>query len=161
MSSSPLTKAPAVFVCDCAQWARSACEGLPFFKEHAGRPYCVLHYPGTDKVAKLSEVFERKLDARDFNFRAAWFPEGVDFSNFTFAAPRHRCGAGGRDAGDGSRAGAGGAARAGHPAEVHAVKPSRRPLPRTERVRIWIDFAPGFGIRFRATGKRGWAAVEF
>jgi Pentapeptide repeats (9 copies) len=89
MPSSPTTEAPAAvaFVCDCDEWARSACNGLLFYKKHEGKRYCVLHYPGKDKAAAFHEALERKHDAQDFNFRGVWFPEAVDFSEFTFTSP--------------------------------------------------------------------------
>ncbi|HWS87073.1 MAG TPA: pentapeptide repeat-containing protein [Pyrinomonadaceae bacterium] len=87
MSSSPLNRAPSTFVCACDKWARSACEGLPFFKKHQGRPYCVLHYPARDKVAAFDEVLQRKLDAGDFDFCGVWFPTNAKFGKFRFNAP--------------------------------------------------------------------------
>src|SRR5207237_8274606 len=90
MSSSPTTKAPAAaFVCDCERLMRSACKGLPFFKEHEGKRYCVFHYPGKDKSAAFSEVLKRKLDAQDFDFRGVQFADNVTLSNFTFTKPAH------------------------------------------------------------------------
>jgi hypothetical protein len=89
MSPSPPTEAPTApaFACACASWLFSACEGLPFFKEHEGKRYCVLHYPGKDKVAAFNEVLKRKLDAEDFDFSEVWFPDDIDFSDRTFAKP--------------------------------------------------------------------------
>src|ERR1043166_8355019 len=89
MSSSPTTKTPAatVFLCDCERWMRSVCEGLPFYKKHEGKRYCVLHYPGKDKVSAFDEALKRKLDAQDFDFRGVWFPDKVNFSKFTFTTP--------------------------------------------------------------------------
>ena len=87
MSSSPTTKAPAAFVCDCGVSLRSACEGLPFYKKHEGKRYCVLHYPGKDKVATFNEALKRKLDAQDFDFSGVWFPDVVDFNDYTFNSP--------------------------------------------------------------------------
>src|SRR2546421_3738078 len=91
MSSSPLTEAPAAtdFVCDCEWWMRSACKGLPFFKEHEGKRYCVLHYLSKDKVPAFNEVLKRKLDAHDFDFNGVWFPDDVDFSQIRFTTPTH------------------------------------------------------------------------
>ncbi|HEV7891429.1 MAG TPA: pentapeptide repeat-containing protein [Pyrinomonadaceae bacterium] len=86
MSSSLPTEAPAVFVCECDKWVRSACTGLPFYKKHEGKQYCVLHYPGKEKSAAFEEALGRKLEAEDFNFRGVWFPDGADFHDFTFAA---------------------------------------------------------------------------
>jgi uncharacterized protein YjbI with pentapeptide repeats len=89
MSSSPPTEAPATaaFVCDCTEWARPVCKGLPFYKKHEGKQYCVLHYPSKDKSVAFNEVLKRKLDAKDFDLRGVWFPDTVDFSNFIFTTP--------------------------------------------------------------------------
>jgi len=85
MSSSPPTEA-AAFVCDCRKLSRSSCKGLAFFKEHEGKRYCVLHYPGKDKKGAFAEVIKRKLEAEDFNFRGVWFPDDVEFSQCDDAA---------------------------------------------------------------------------
>src|ERR1043165_3572871 len=85
MSSSPPTEAPAAaFVCDSGDAARSACKLLPFFKEKEGKRYCVLHYPGKEKCAAFEEARKRKLDAEDFNFCGAWFPDAAEFDAITF-----------------------------------------------------------------------------
>src|SRR5438105_4165289 len=91
MSSSPTTEAPPViaFTCDCDRWMRPACDGLPFYKKHEGKRYCVLHYPGKDKVAAFNKVLKRKLNAQDFNFLGVWFPNNIDFSEFTFTTPAY------------------------------------------------------------------------
>jgi hypothetical protein len=88
MSSSPPTETymDAAFVCDCDAWARLACEGLSFFKAHEGKRYCVLHYPGQDKVAAFNKALEIKLDTEDFDFRGVWFPAEVSFAKVTFGA---------------------------------------------------------------------------
>lgn len=44
----------------------------------------MLHYPSKDKSTAFNEALKRKLDAEDFNFCGVWFPDFVDFSNFTF-----------------------------------------------------------------------------
>jgi uncharacterized protein YjbI with pentapeptide repeats len=59
---------------------------LPFFREHEGKQYCVLHYPGNEKGATFHEALKRKLEAGDFNFYGVWFP-GISFSGFEFDAP--------------------------------------------------------------------------
>jgi hypothetical protein len=89
MPSSLPPETPAdTFFCGHTEWAgRSACERLPFFKEHEGEVYCVLHYPGEDKVAAFKEALERKLEVKDFNFRGVWFPDNADFRSRTFDAP--------------------------------------------------------------------------
>jgi uncharacterized protein YjbI with pentapeptide repeats len=88
MSSSLPTEAPATaFTCECEWLARSVCNGLPFFKEHEGKRYCVLHYPDKDKVAAFNEALNRKLEAKNFNFHGVWFPGVLDFRDFTFIKP--------------------------------------------------------------------------
>jgi hypothetical protein len=83
MPSPRVTMSPG-FVCDGGSRLRSACAGLPFFKEHEGKRYCVLHYPGKDKSAVFSEALKKKLEVEDFNFRGVWFPDAIDFSKITF-----------------------------------------------------------------------------
>src|SRR5437588_4186626 len=86
MSFSPPTGAPAAaaFVCDCDTRVSSACEGLPLFKEHEGKRYCVLHYPGKDKAGAFNKTLKGKLDVEDFDFRGVWFPDEVNFVGFIF-----------------------------------------------------------------------------
>lgn len=74
------------FVCDCKEWTRSACEGLPFYKEHESRLYCVLHYPGKEKSSDFKAALDSKLNKKDFDFRGVWFPDEVDFDGFEFSA---------------------------------------------------------------------------
>ena len=87
MSSSPPTETPAAFVCDCDWLARSACEGLPFYKKYESKRYCVLHYPGKEKRAAFAKALKGKLDAEDYNFRGVWFPDNVLFGKRTFVKP--------------------------------------------------------------------------
>ena len=61
-----LTK-PARFVCACEAWMRSACRNLPFYREHEGKQYCVLHLPTQDKAADFHPVFQAKLTAKNYN----------------------------------------------------------------------------------------------
>src|ERR1043165_1865392 len=85
MSSSPPTEAAAVaFVCACDEFMRTACKGLEEYKDTG---YCVLHYPGKDKVSAFDEALKRKLDAQAFDFRGVWFPDKVNFSEVTFTTP--------------------------------------------------------------------------
>jgi hypothetical protein len=81
MSSSPPTEAPvaADFVCECDVAGRSACEELPCYKEHEGKKYCVLHYPGKEKSAPFKDALKRKLESEDFDFGGVWFPDRVNF----------------------------------------------------------------------------------
>lgn len=84
MSSSLQTKTPNSFVCDCNKWARSACEGEPFFKEHKGKRFCVLHFPGKSKIPLFNESLKKKLAAGNYNFSGVWFPDGLSLTQFSF-----------------------------------------------------------------------------
>jgi uncharacterized protein YjbI with pentapeptide repeats len=75
----------AAFVCACGQWASYACRGEAFYKEHEGKRYCVLHYPGKEKAADFKEILMRKLDDKDFVFRGVWFPDNISFDNVEFS----------------------------------------------------------------------------
>lgn len=81
------TTTEAEFVCACEEWMRSACASESFFREYQGRNYCVLHYPGQDKITAFNSAMQNKLELKDFNFCGVWFPEGVSFSRFQFSAP--------------------------------------------------------------------------
>jgi hypothetical protein len=67
------------FICACEEWVRDACRGEGFYKEHDGKRYCVLHYPGTEKKEAFAEALQRKLGDNDFDFGGVWFPDFVDF----------------------------------------------------------------------------------
>src|SRR5882672_4106598 len=74
--------------CQCEWLPEDGCDE-PFYKEHNGRRYCVLHYPGTDK----QEQFERSLAARldesnskYLNFVGVWFPDLVSFLGERFTS---------------------------------------------------------------------------
>src|ERR1041384_5029359 len=69
-SSAPITE--PLFVCECAEWMREACDGLPIYRKHTDKKYCVLHYPGKEKAVEFESAFQEKLQARDFNFRGVW-----------------------------------------------------------------------------------------
>lgn len=81
------TQSEREFVCACEEWMRSACAREGFFREHEGRSYCVLHYPNQDKTTAFNSVLQKKLEAKDFDFRGVWFPEGASFSRVQFNAP--------------------------------------------------------------------------
>lgn len=87
------TDLPINFVCACGKEARSACKDEPFFKEHEGKRYCVLHYPDKDKVEPFRAVLEKKLEAKDFNFKGVWFPERIHFESFKFSTDAEFTGA--------------------------------------------------------------------
>src|SRR6267142_2803477 len=82
MPDSPQPKRESPFVCDCGM--RPACNGEPFYKEHKGKQYCVLHYPDKDKIAAFQTAYRKKLDKKDFDFRGVWFPEEIALTNFVF-----------------------------------------------------------------------------
>jgi len=67
------------FVCGCIEEARSACTGEPFYGEHGGKRYCVLHFPGKEKTVPFKEAFQAKLENKDFHFRGVWFPDEISF----------------------------------------------------------------------------------
>jgi uncharacterized protein YjbI with pentapeptide repeats len=78
----PTSNAP--FVCECEKDVRSACAGETFYDEHNNKRYCVLHFPGNEKGTAFVEAIERKLQAKDFNFRGVWFPDEAKFSSKNF-----------------------------------------------------------------------------
>ena len=80
MEASPLEPSSKnTFVCECDRRQQSACAGLPFYEEHEGKRFCVLHYPSKDKVEEFSKAFRQKLEAENYNFRGVWFPESTRF----------------------------------------------------------------------------------
>jgi uncharacterized protein YjbI with pentapeptide repeats len=85
-SSSPTTHDDDTFICKCGGLNRSACRREGFYKEHDGKRYCALHYPGREKKEAFAEALRRKLDDNDFDFQGVWFPGVVDFSGRTFSA---------------------------------------------------------------------------
>ncbi len=74
------------FVCDCEEAARYACKDESLYKEHQGKRYCVLHYPGKEKSTVFKEAIQRKLDNKDFNFCGVWFPDRPPFNGRQFNA---------------------------------------------------------------------------
>jgi hypothetical protein len=85
MSASPTSELESDFVCDCEEWVRSACAGEPFYREHEGKRYCVLHYPGNEKSADFQAALQRKLANEDFDFCGVWFPDELSFNGFEFS----------------------------------------------------------------------------
>jgi hypothetical protein len=65
---------------------RPACASRPFYQEHEGKRYCVLHLPRNDKVEAFNKALKAKLDAKDFNFRGVWFPDEALFTDFHFGS---------------------------------------------------------------------------
>jgi hypothetical protein len=75
------------FVCEVDEQYRSVCRGLPFYAEHEGKRYCILHFPGERHRSYPRTVLERKLMNRDYDFGGIVFPEGAsDFARFEFDA---------------------------------------------------------------------------
>ncbi|HEX8288981.1 MAG TPA: pentapeptide repeat-containing protein [Pyrinomonadaceae bacterium] len=60
------------------------CYGLPIFGEFEGKKYCVLHFPSFEKIEEFRKVFKERLEKRNFNFRAVWFPESVTIIEYQF-----------------------------------------------------------------------------
>jgi uncharacterized protein YjbI with pentapeptide repeats len=85
MSASHTSEPEANFVCDCDDQNRTACAGEPFFKEHEGKCYCVLHFPGNKKREKFQTAVQRKLALQDFDFSGVWFPDAAVFKEFNFS----------------------------------------------------------------------------
>jgi uncharacterized protein YjbI with pentapeptide repeats len=65
---------------------RSACAAESFYKEHEGKRYCVLHFPGREKSADFGKALMVKLDRQDYDLRGVWFPEEPPFPKFEFSA---------------------------------------------------------------------------
>jgi len=71
--------------CRC-EWLEEQCHE-PFYKEHDGRPYCVLHFPDSGKKEQFNEALEKRLDPENenyFNFVGVWFPDSPSFLNQNF-----------------------------------------------------------------------------
>jgi uncharacterized protein YjbI with pentapeptide repeats len=75
------------FTCEVYGDYRSACEGLDFYGEHGGKRYCVLHFPGDEKIDDFEEILENKLADKDYDFSGTVFPEGTaNFDRVEFDA---------------------------------------------------------------------------
>jgi uncharacterized protein YjbI with pentapeptide repeats len=75
------------FVCEVDARYRSACDGLPFYAEHEGKRFCVLHFPSREKQTDTQylKVLERKYEDQDFDFAGVYFPSVPNsFVNFVF-----------------------------------------------------------------------------
>ena len=71
--------------CRC-EWLEEQCHE-PFYKEHDGRPYCVLHFPGSDKKEQFDAALAKRLDPENenyFNFVGIWFADSPSFLNKDF-----------------------------------------------------------------------------
>ncbi len=69
---------------------RKACEGLPFYAEHEGKQYCILHFPGEEKSKDFESAYEKKLRDQNCNFGGVYFPHGFNFRDgHTFTKEAH------------------------------------------------------------------------
>src|SRR6266481_5128090 len=84
MPDSPTSEPESDFVCDCEESLRTACASEPFYKQHEGNRYCVLHLPCMDKAPEFGTAVKQKLDTKDFNFRGVWFPSSTSFQDCNF-----------------------------------------------------------------------------
>ena len=73
-------------ICCQQKVSNSACAKQGFFREYEGKNYCVLHYPSPDKSVAFHEALIKKLEAKDFNFNAVWFPDTTNFEGFHFGS---------------------------------------------------------------------------
>lgn len=65
---------------------RKACEGLDFYREHEGKRYCVLHFPGEDKKEDFRKALDEKFKDGNCNFTAVYFPENQSFESRIFGS---------------------------------------------------------------------------
>jgi uncharacterized protein YjbI with pentapeptide repeats len=72
---------------DCIERSLGACKGEPFFGEHEGKRYCVLHFPDAAKNDAFEIAVQRKLESKDFNYQGVWFPNGGRFSGLDIDKP--------------------------------------------------------------------------
>jgi uncharacterized protein YjbI with pentapeptide repeats len=70
--------------CGVHEEARRGCAGLPTYHRVDGTPYCVLHAPRPDKMAAFQRALSEKLERRDWNFAAVWFPADQSFYKVEF-----------------------------------------------------------------------------
>jgi uncharacterized protein YjbI with pentapeptide repeats len=66
--------------CACKAWQRRACAAEGLYRQSEGSQYCVLHYPGRDKIEDFTKALEGKLSVGDLTFCGVWFPESIFFS---------------------------------------------------------------------------------
>jgi hypothetical protein len=87
MTTSPIAEKEthSAFVCEKA--TLGSCEGEPFYAQHEGKRYCVLHLPRDDKSEVFNETISRKIKNKDLDFGGVWFPAGSNLSLLTFSDP--------------------------------------------------------------------------
>src|SRR5260370_18670459 len=63
---------------------RSAWVREPFYKEHEGKRYCVLHHPSLEKHRDFEQAMLGKYYSKDYDFRGVFFPDTVGFHKGEF-----------------------------------------------------------------------------
>src|SRR6266446_5147599 len=84
MPDSPTSERKPDFVCAVEPWFQTACIGEAFYREFQGKRYCVLHFPGKDKSLDFEKALQRRLTAKNLNFRGVYFPDVLILSNSHF-----------------------------------------------------------------------------
>ncbi|HMH44615.1 MAG TPA: pentapeptide repeat-containing protein, partial [Pyrinomonadaceae bacterium] len=77
----------------CVQAMTGACTGEPFFGEHDGKSYCVLHLPDANKKEAFDVAVKKKLESQDFNYLEVWFPNKLRFGGIQIDQPADFSGA--------------------------------------------------------------------
>lgn len=63
---------------------KKVCRDLPFYRELDGKEYCVLHYPGQDKIDDFTSVFEERIQENEWDFGMVYFPKAILYENEEF-----------------------------------------------------------------------------
>ncbi len=74
--------------CQC-EWVPDEHCDEPYYKEHNGRRYCVLHYPDAEKQEDFLRALENRLDESNvkyLSFVGVWFPDPVHLSGKSFTS---------------------------------------------------------------------------
>lgn len=90
--STPLTPETTIN-CEYKDPDKVPCSQGSHYKEHEGRRYCVLHFPGKEKGKEFNEVLLSMIKSEDYNFSGVWFPEGQWFRRYEFNKPANFHGA--------------------------------------------------------------------
>src|SRR5437899_1430746 len=80
MPDSPTGDSKSHLSCVWDYATRTVCAEERFYREHEGRRYCVLHFPGKDKVEDFEAAFLKKIRNEDFDFRGVYFPGDLSLS---------------------------------------------------------------------------------
>jgi uncharacterized protein YjbI with pentapeptide repeats len=72
------------FICEYDKTESSVCAGEIFYKELNGQKYCIFHYPSEDKKDDFDRALDKRLNAKDFNFRGFWFPDIFLLNEYEF-----------------------------------------------------------------------------